>query len=72
MVGRAVNDAASLPAGFQRRAAGFCFNVERPPPPLFHQENLMLRRLRIQARLWLAFGIMLAMTALLVPWGASG
>ena len=26
----------------------------------------MLRRLRIQARLWLAFGIILAMTAVLV------
>jgi methyl-accepting chemotaxis protein len=32
----------------------------------------MLRRLRIQARLWLAFGIMLAMTALLVAVGSFG
>ena len=32
----------------------------------------MLRRLRIQARLWLAFGIILAMTALLVAVGGFG
>ncbi len=32
----------------------------------------MLRRLRIQARLWLAFGIILAMTALLVAVGGYG
>ena len=32
----------------------------------------MLRRLRIQARLWLAFGIILAMTALLVTVGGYG
>jgi methyl-accepting chemotaxis protein len=32
----------------------------------------MLRRLRIQARLWLAFGIILAMTAALVLLGGLG
>jgi len=32
----------------------------------------MLRRLHIQARLWLAFGIILAMTALLVAVGGFG
>ena len=32
----------------------------------------MLRRLRIQARLWLAFGVILAMTAVLVAVGGFG